>query len=199
MTHFLGELVGADFGDEADAQLAAARRDPKLMNDQVTRAWVDWLAAEFAAGPVVMALDDAHLGDRPSVEVLDASLRALRDLPWMLLVLARPEGAALLQPLRASGAVQELPIGDLSRRAADRLARAVLGDREPAIERVIDRAGGNPFLLEQLLRAVAEGDDAALPATVRDAARARFESLDAPDRPIGAIGANRSPAGVQVA
>ncbi len=183
VTVFLGELVRAEFADGVDAQLQVARRDPKLMNDQVSRAWIDWLRGECAARPVVMVLDDLQWGDRPSLDLVEAALHALREMPLMVVALTRPEAHANLKHLRAVGGVQELPLGDLSRRAAERLARAMLGDVDAAvIERVIDRAGGNPFVLEELLRAVLEGRGDALPGSVRAAAEARFESMPAGDR-----------------
>src|SRR5690606_35258118 len=86
----LGELIGAPFPDEASVELRAARRSAVLLNDQMRRAFEDLLAAEAAAQPVLIVLEDLHWGDLPSVSFLDAALRNLSELSWMALGLGRP-------------------------------------------------------------------------------------------------------------
>jgi hypothetical protein len=178
VTHFLGELAGVGFPEEASAQLRAARHNPRLMGDQVGRSWEDWLAATCERRPVMLVLDDVQWGDRPSLDLVDAALRALHDRSLLVLALGRPEVHERFPGLWAERAVQALPLGELSRRAAERLVRMALGDVEAeALERVIARAGGNAFLLEELLRAVAEGRGDVLPESVRAVAQARLETL----------------------
>jgi energy-coupling factor transporter ATP-binding protein EcfA2 len=46
---FLGEIVGAPFPDEGDAQLQAARRSPMMMRDQLHLAWQDFLQVSITA------------------------------------------------------------------------------------------------------------------------------------------------------
>ena len=60
---FLGEMAGIPFADEDNGALQAARQNPQLMGDGMRRAWEDWLAAECAAGPVLIVLEDLHWGD----------------------------------------------------------------------------------------------------------------------------------------
>src|SRR5580692_10627487 len=91
VTEFLGELIDAPFPEEESLQLRAARQDPVLRGDQMRRAYEDWLRAECAHRPVVLVLEDMHWGDLPTVKVVDALLRNLRDSPLMVLVSARSE------------------------------------------------------------------------------------------------------------
>jgi eukaryotic-like serine/threonine-protein kinase len=184
IVEFLGEMVGTPF--PGDPELAAARQDARLMGDQVRRAWEDFLAAECAAQPVLLVLEDLHWGDLPSAKLVDAALRNLDDQPFMVLALARPEVHQALPKLWAERGVEEIRLSDLSRGAARKLCRAVLGDDAPdaVVERLIDRAAGNAFYLEELLRAVAERgaaalDGAELPATVLAMVEARIQTLDA--------------------
>ena len=46
----------------------------------------------------MLVLEDMHWGDRPTVQLLDAALRDLRDRPLFVLALARPELHELLSP-----------------------------------------------------------------------------------------------------
>jgi len=177
---FLGELVGVPFPDESIAQLTAARRDPMLMGDQMRRAFEDFLAAECSAHPMLLVLEDLHWGDLPSVKLLDSALRNLASLPLFVLALARPEVVQLFPKLWSERDVQVIRLPVLSKKSGERLVRDVLGeDVEPEIvARVVDRAAGNAFYLEELIRAVAEGKGDALPETVLAMVHARLETLD---------------------
>jgi eukaryotic-like serine/threonine-protein kinase len=183
VAEFLGEILATPAPDQS-VQLRAARQDPALMNDQMRRAWEDFVAAECAAHPVVIVLEDLHWGDLPTVQFIDTALRGLRELPLLVLALARPEIDDLFPRLWVERNVQEIRLGALSRRASERLARQVLGDDMPApmIDRVVNQAGGNAFYLEELVRAVALGKGDALPETVLAMVQARLEALAAPAR-----------------
>jgi tetratricopeptide (TPR) repeat protein len=179
VTEFFGELVGAPFGEEASVQLRAARQDPLLMGDQMLRAWEDFLAAECSALPVVLVLEDLHWGDLSSVKFVDSALRNLQDLPFMVLALARPDVEEKFPRLWAGRAVTQLHLGELSRKASDKLLRHALGAgvAPELAARVLERAAGNAFYLEELIRAVAEGKSDALPGTVMAMVQARLEAL----------------------
>ena len=157
VAEFLGELVGVPFPAEESPALAAARADPRLMGDQLRAAWLDWLAAECDAGPVLLVLDDVHWGDRPSLQFVDAALRALRERPLMVLAFARPDVDEVFPGLWRERDVQRVTLRGLTRRASRELVQQVLGDGvdDETIERLLERADGNAFYLEELIRAVA--------------------------------------------
>jgi eukaryotic-like serine/threonine-protein kinase len=168
VTEFLGELVGAPFPDDGSAQLRTARQDAQLMNEQMRKAWLDFLQAETAVHPVLLVLEDLHWGDFGTVRFIDTALRERNKQPWMVLAFARPEVYEIFPRLWAERNVQELRLKELGRKAGERLVRQVLGDSiEPeTIERLVKQADGNAFYLEELIRAVAEGKESALPETV---------------------------------
>ncbi len=179
VTEFIGELVGVPFPDEASVQLRTARRDPRLLNEQMKRAWEDLVAAETAAGPVLIVLEDLHWGDWPTAKFIDAALASHADRPLMVLALARPEIAEVLPNLWAGRPVTEIALARLSRRAAEKLVRAALGDAiGPAVvDRMIEQAAGNALYLEELIRAAAEGKGDALPESVLAMMQARLDGL----------------------
>ncbi|WP_155798711.1 serine/threonine-protein kinase, partial [Sorangium cellulosum] len=185
VTEFLGEMVGTPFPDEARVQLRAARRDPLLMGDQVRRAWVDFIDAECRAGPVLVVLEDLHWGDVPTVQCIDAALRQLLERPLMVLALARPEVRATFPALWADRGAMEIGLPELPRRACERMVRAALGDHpdDNHVTEIVQRAAGNPFFVEELVRATVEGRDAReAPETVLAMVQARFKDLDAEER-----------------
>ena len=132
------------------------------------RAWIDWLAAELAAQPVVLVLEDLHWGDRPSITFVDEALRRFKDESLMVLALARPDVHEKFPGLWEDRAVSHVRLSKLSEAAGAALAREVLGADVPdaTIGKIVDRAQGNAFYLEELIRAVAEGHGDQLPETV---------------------------------
>jgi tetratricopeptide (TPR) repeat protein len=183
---FLGELAGAPFPDDHGAQIRSARRDPVLMGDQVRRAAEDLARAVCTERPLLLVLEDLQWGDLPTVTFVDAALRNLADLPLFVLALARPEVHETFSRLWAGRPVQTLQLAELPRRAAERLVKQSLGEATPPdqLQAVVERAGGNAFYLEELIRAVAAGRGAALPETVLAMAQARIEGFDAEARRV---------------
>src|SRR5262249_7635809 len=76
---FLGELIRAPFPDDEHRALRPARENPQLMGDAMRAAWEDWLTAECEAHPVVLIIEDLHWADAATVQMIDATLRNLRD------------------------------------------------------------------------------------------------------------------------
>jgi serine/threonine protein kinase/tetratricopeptide (TPR) repeat protein len=186
-THFLGELMGVTFPDEESVELHSARQDMQLMSDQTRRAFEHFLAMEASAQPVVIVLEDLHWGDLPTVKLIDSALRALPDLPWFVVALARPELHELFPRLWAERGVQELRLDELTKRGSEKLVRAVLGDKanDALVERIVGQAGGNAFYLEELIRAVAEGKgDLKIPETVLAVVQGRLERLEVDARRV---------------
>jgi eukaryotic-like serine/threonine-protein kinase len=179
---FLGEMIGCETVDASD-MLRAARQSNSLMHDQMRRAWEDFVAAECAARPLVIVLEDLQWGDPATIKFTSAALRRAAELPLMVLAIARPEVTTLFPGLFAGKQSTSLQLGDLTARAGEKLIRAVLGNVDAGVvARLVERAGGNAFYLEELIRAVAEGKGDALPETVLAMLQARIDALDAPTR-----------------
>jgi tetratricopeptide (TPR) repeat protein len=176
---FLGEMIGTTFSESDVPALAAARRDPLLMNAAMTAAWVDWLRAETKRRPVLLVLEDLHWGDLVSVKLVDVALQRLAEAPLFVLCLARPEVKSSFPQLFASSGLVELRLDALSRKASRELVREVLGEgaSDEAIERIVERSGGNAFFLEELIRTIADGDSETLPDTVLGIVQSRLDAL----------------------
>ncbi|WP_437276110.1 protein kinase [Sorangium sp. So ce375] len=181
---FLGELVGAPFPDEHDVQLRLARRDAVLMGDQLRHAWEDFLGAACSAGPVLLVLEDLQWGDLPTVTMVDEALRQLKDLPLLVLALGRPDVRRLFPKLWEGRLAHELHLTPLPRRASERLVREALGARagHDLVAKLVERADGNAFFLEEQIRAAAEGKSEGQPETVVAMVQARLDTLDAEAR-----------------
>ena len=140
------------------------------------------LLAAGDGAPVVLFVDDAHLADEATIDVLDHLGSAGGTL---LAVLAyRPEAA----PEAADPRIGEAGAGGQGRGARPRAARprrcgrlggggSVDARAAEVVDRIIDLAKGNPFLMLELARSAVAGVPA-LVATARDAIASRFLDLD---------------------
>jgi hypothetical protein len=155
----LGDLAGAPIAGDPPATLGI---------DSIRAAWEEWLAAECAAQPVLLVLEDLHRADPATARLVDGALSSLRDRPLLVLALARPEIDARFPELWAGREVQTIRLGPLTPSASERLVRDALGAEADGagVDRIVARGGGNPFHLEELVRAEAAGRGVS-PATER--------------------------------
>lgn len=183
---FLGEVLRLPLPADATPALRAAQREPSLMAEQMRRAWEDFLAAECAAHPVVLVLEDIQWGDLPTIRYVDGALRRLHDRSLLVLATARPNVADLFPRLWADRGLTELRLGPLTRRACERIVLAVLGEGlgKADLDHLVEKAKGNPFYLEEFIRALASSAREHLPATLIAMVQARIERLDPEERRV---------------
>ncbi len=180
---FACEIASAPLADSADPhspELTAARSDRALMASLIRSAFEAWIVAECNRRPLLIVLDDAHWSDAATLRLLDAALGAAADSPLLVAVFARPPLRAAHPNLFAERRAQDLRLEELSKRSADRVARAILGAAVPqhVIDRIVAVSNGNAFFLEELVRAVAEGKSGELPESVLSVVEARLEALE---------------------
>ncbi|MFB7380976.1 helix-turn-helix transcriptional regulator [Kitasatospora purpeofusca] len=125
-----------------------------------------WLAVNAAEdAPLLLAVDDLHWCDPPSLRWLAFLLPRLAELPVALVAAARSDetgdSGPLLNQVATDPAFTVLRPRPLGRVAAGRfLARTLVrGEVDPAFVRAChDATAGNPLLLRELARAVREQD-----------------------------------------
>src|SRR5213083_2224122 len=123
-----------------------------------------WLVANLAARqPLVLAVDDAHWADAPSLRWFAHLAARIDDLPVALLLAMRnvPDEPELLGELRAAGTrIRPRPLGPDA--TATLVRRKVQADADLCRE-CYDNTGGNPFLVQALAAALRDGDQKAEP------------------------------------
>jgi tetratricopeptide (TPR) repeat protein len=182
----LAEICGTSIPQlDASPGLRAARADLSVMADAVREAWTEWMAARAARGTMVLLVEDLHWADSASVRLIEGALVALQDRPVFVLATTRPGGSSpFADRFREQGLV-EVTLGPLSPVASERLVRQALDGRidDSVVRSLAKRAGGHPFYLEELVRAVAGGHGTdALPDSVLGMVQARLDDLPAQSR-----------------
>ena len=138
--------------------------------------------------PLLLVFEDIHWADRGLLDLIELLAARLRDLPIMLLSLARPE---LLDARSAWGgglpAYTALPLAPLNAAESKELASLRLGDvLGEDIARLAETAAGNPLFIEQLAATMAEasGSSDSLPTTIRGIVAARLDALPPQERSL---------------
>jgi tetratricopeptide (TPR) repeat protein len=184
----LGEISGVlVVPAESSASLRAARADLSIMADAIREAWIDWLRARTARGPVMLLLEDLHWADAASVRLVEDAFASLTERPLFVLATARPDARPPFGPRFREGGLVEITLAPLSPRASERLVREALppGTDEALVLALARRAGGHPFYLEELVRAVARGrGEGDLPDSVLGMVQARLDDLGAEARRV---------------
>ena len=173
----LTELGGLPTG-EPSPELRGARSDARVMAEWCERVVSEWLAAEARVRPTLVVVEDLHWGDGLSVRVLGRALQEAAEAPLMVLATARPEVDDHFPHLWSAARPQRLALRGLSRRASVQLARAHLPDAtEEVVAEIAERAAGNAFFLEELVRHAAEGRGEP-PESVLAMVEARIAAID---------------------
>jgi adenylate cyclase len=151
-----------------------------------------WLAQTTAA---LYVMEDAHWIDHVSESMFSAFLHVIRQTPSTVLITYRPE---YVGPLADVPGAQTISLAPLSYAETGALLDQLLGP-DPSVtaikELISERAGGNPFFAQEMVRELAErgvldGDrggyqnatdiaDVTIPATLHATLAARIDRLDA--------------------
>lgn len=161
----------------------AARLGRPLRRHEVIGAVRRLLSAAGDGAPVALVVDDAHLADEATIDLL-LHVGSLGGSPVLPVLAYRPEPSreALIrgvQRLARGGKAVEIDLEPLERKDVATLvaAAATTPRSHDVIDRIVDLAQGNPFLTLELARSAVAGAPALLPSA-RDAITSRFLDLD---------------------
>jgi class 3 adenylate cyclase len=141
-------------------------------------------------GPVALVFEDLHWADSGMLDLLEILASRIRDVPLLLLALARPV-LLLERPGWGGGltAYTALSLESLPHSDAAKLAALLAGSRglDADATRLAETSEGNPLFIEELVASVAERPDAAgteLPNTIRGLLSARLDALPQEERSV---------------
>ncbi|MEA2192605.1 MAG: hypothetical protein QOI73_2726, partial [Solirubrobacteraceae bacterium] len=165
-----------------------------LTRHQVVAALRRLLALSDAAAPILLCVEDAHLCDEATADVLHQLVAGGGDTALVVLLAFRgewirtslPRGIGELGQIDRSLMLELAPMEDEAIAQLVTLAAAKPPSPE-AVEAIVHAAGGHPFFALELARTLGMSPSSPLPDTLRAAIRQRFGELD-PDA-LGALAA----------
>ncbi|HSR72193.1 MAG TPA: adenylate/guanylate cyclase domain-containing protein, partial [Kiloniellales bacterium] len=142
--------------------------------------------AQHAAAerPRLLIVEDVHWARPPLLRNIAHLARAIEECRAILVVTTRVEGDPLDRAWRATLGGTPVTTVDLSPLRAEEARRICENaiDDPGLIARFIERAGGNPLFLEQLLRHSHEQAGAGVPGTIQSLVQATVDQLSAADK-----------------
>ncbi len=190
IAHLLG--IALEPGQQDERQM-----DPQALKSQLVLALRALLEGLTAQGPAILAIEDIHWADAATIELLTLLTELTDHVPLMILVTSRPDPEGTAWDLRFHAQrnfphrLTEISLATLRPEDTAQLVRNLLHVAELPEDlkgRIMDRAEGNPFYLEEILRSLI--DDGILQREGdRWVAAQRLERLAMPDTLRGVIAA----------
>jgi class 3 adenylate cyclase/tetratricopeptide (TPR) repeat protein len=172
-----------------DPRTAIAAMDPQEVRRQVHVAWRAFFTALAGSGPVLVLVEDIHWGDAALLDLLD-ELGERTQGAVLFVCPSRPDLVAT-RPGWGGGRRNAITVSldPLGTADAELLVRLLLSveDLPGALHaRILERAEGNPFFLEEILRRLIDGG-----LITREDGRWRaepgIEEIDLPDSVQGVL------------
>ena len=167
-----------------DPDVSLETSDPREVRDDLHGAWRSFFSALARSGPVIVTIEDIHWADPALLDLLE-DVADRSEGPLLFLCPARPELTArrpdwgggrwnhsslLLEPLSTNDSSELLDLL-VEGGALSSYLRAL----------ILERAGGNPFFLEEIVQRLLEepagGEELEIPDTVQGVLAARIDLL----------------------
>jgi class 3 adenylate cyclase/tetratricopeptide (TPR) repeat protein len=197
---FVLRLQGLALEPADERRLAEMPAD--ALERMTRRAVQEVIRGEARRQPLVLVMDDLHWADASSIELLEATLRQVQEERLLLLLASRPGWPETAGRIQAQAREKhadrnlELTLLPLGAEAVRRMVRNLFpgGDLPYETRTLIEeRARGNPFYIEEVVRALADQgaveyrdgafrvtralESAEIPGTVQEVVMARVDRL----------------------
>ncbi len=157
--HFMGHLIGFDFS--TSPHLRGILGDARQIRDRALYYFTQFFTAVGQRGPTIIFLEDIHWADKASLELINHLTRECPQALLLIVCLARPslfERQSSWGQRQAAHTVLEL--FPLSIQESRELVAEILrkADQIPTSLRdmVVSRVEGNPFYIEEFIKALIE-------------------------------------------
>jgi predicted ATPase/class 3 adenylate cyclase len=199
--HFIGQLIGYDFGDSPHVR--PSLDSPQQIRSRAVMYLTEVIGALASANPVVMLIEDLHWADAGSLDLLGDVMVGLADSPVLLVGAARPSLRAKRPSWGEGDRHRWIRLEPLTDAQSEQLAatalRKVIDCPGSLRRRLVEHAGGNPYYLEETIRMLVDdgvivpGDEIwtidgarfpemRIPATLSGVIQARLDGLSRAER-----------------
>jgi class 3 adenylate cyclase/tetratricopeptide (TPR) repeat protein len=189
-----------DFLEVADPDRPAPRLSPVVRMDRLFSTFRQMTARRSERGVLVIIAEDLHWFDPQSENFLERLIESFPGTRTLVVTNFRPEFSA---PWTRHSYYRQVPLAPLRGAAVGELLGGLLGvdlSLAPLLDFVRERTGGNPFFMEEVVRALVEDgtlagepgryhlvrpvEDIGVPPTVQATLAARIDRLAAGDKAL---------------
>jgi predicted ATPase/class 3 adenylate cyclase len=189
---YLGRLLEVPLPAEVEQRVKLLTSE--ALQSRILQAFQDYTRAQAAREPLILFWEDVHWCDPSSMRVLEMLLPLTKEVPLLLLLAYRPDDVVveeLQQRVRAACAENSsiIKLSPLTRDQSGSLIQNLLRIEnlpKKMRELILDRAEGNPFFLEELLRALLDAGAVAIEQN-GVVAIGSIESMDVPETLQGVL------------
>ncbi|MFP4234541.1 MAG: adenylate/guanylate cyclase domain-containing protein [Nitriliruptoraceae bacterium] len=176
-------LLALPYGTHLEATAATRDLDEQFLRPRLQELVLELLTWRWSE-PVLVTIEDAQWLDEASADLLRAVAGHLDARPWVVCTSRRTEDAGWAEvAARTALHLEPLDAADLESLATAASASSPLPADQ--LEQLVERSGGNPLFLQELVSAVREtGDVDALPRSMESLVTARIDRLQAPQRDL---------------
>lgn len=182
---FLLDLLNVPQPDRLRARYDAMEYEFRNQNKRETVASL--LRSAAANRPRFLLVEDIHWADILTIKHLSAMATVVSECPVLVILTTRTSEDSLESIRDGSDrdtAVTTIDLNPLRLDDARTLAQAFQDVNTAAAERCIERAGGHPLFLEQLLRNPDQVEGGAIPGSVQSLVLARVDALRPRDKTL---------------
>jgi len=189
-----------DFLEVPDPERPVGRMAPEVRMRRIVETVRQITARRSDREALVLIFEDLHWFDAQSATFLQRLIESYPGSRTLVVTNFRPEFTAAWMRHRY---FRQLPLAPLPEDAASELLKALLGDDRSlalVISTVLERTGGNPFFIEEVIRSLVEDgtlagdrgayrlvkplDDIHVPPSVRSVLASRIDQLPIEDKAV---------------
>jgi len=152
---YFARLLGLPVEDESIETL-----EPEAFRRRLHESFETWLRGTTAGAPTLVAFEDVHWADASSLALTAELSRLATGTPILFVLIGRPEVRERVSELVAARPHRSLELGPLDGPAVRDFAAEILDGTPPQelVDFVVERTSGNPFFVQELLRALRASD-----------------------------------------
>jgi DNA-binding SARP family transcriptional activator len=166
----------------AASELEAA--SPETVADEIGLAWPRLLSALASRAPTVIVIEDLHWAEAPLLDMVERVV-GRADGPLLIVATARPEFAEARPAWSLKPLTTQITLEPFVPFESQELIEDLLPDAPPELrEKVAERAEGNPFFAEEIVRYLGDEPELPVPDTLRALLAARIDSLPDLDKHV---------------
>ncbi len=174
-----------DLYQPADLRSLYDAMNNETRNNRERETVAQLVRSRFRETPVLLKIEDLQWADRIVLDHVTHLANAVANGPAVLVITSRIEGEQIdpaWQHAIEEAPLRTIDLGPLRDTEAMELAQDFMDMTSQITRAYIERAGGNPLYLEQLLRSAEEGIAEAVSGSMQSLVQARVDRLKPSDR-----------------